>query len=297
MPRVVPPLLQGRDGSQWSPPGAAAHGDRPIKLKLSFSAEDEGGSGCKRKATASPSSTDDDESGGGSRDSRGTEVSSAGIFRCGNASVLETVKTCLTSVAACSEDGYRNTSALMLPSRVSAPVLLASQMQSVPELQQAGPHLNKVIAARCPLYSLFVCCRASSSQVDRSAVVLVTRNLRLRCDSAAASGSELSSRSHAAGTIADAGRQPSSATPCSTLRSDAAFASPEAPEGASPKAAGTDADRVAEVAAPAPVAQLSLQDWAAALRQGRSFKNPLARPPLPLTPPGELLLLLISDEH
>lgn len=75
VPRVVPPLLQGRDGSQWAPPGpAAARGDRPAVRKLSFIVGCEP-CGRKRKAAASPSSTEDES------DSRGTEVSSASVFR------------------------------------------------------------------------------------------------------------------------------------------------------------------------------------------------------------------------
>lgn len=84
VPRVLPPLLQGRDGSLGPAPNGT-HGKRRVVRKLSFSAEkDDQAAGRKRKATASPSSTED-ESGSGSRESResrGTEVSSASVFRC-----------------------------------------------------------------------------------------------------------------------------------------------------------------------------------------------------------------------
>ena len=83
MPRVVPPLLQGRDGSSRPAPGLDTGDERHVVRKLSFTSSGERETGHKRKAAASPSSTDDDDSGSGgaSRDSRGTEVSSASVFR------------------------------------------------------------------------------------------------------------------------------------------------------------------------------------------------------------------------
>lgn len=120
-------------------------------------------------------------------------------------------------------------------------------------------------------------CRASSSRVDRASVVLVTRNLRLRCDSLV-SGSDLASVPSR--SLTDDGRQPSGATPCSNLRCDAAFA---LPEGARPRAGNADVPQT-----PPAAAQLSFQDWTAALQRSSGISNPLARPPLPLTPPGDM---------
>lgn len=86
-PKVVPPLLQGRDGSQSaSPNGPIIHEGRSVTRKLSFTILGGGDSAAeqrprKRKVSASPSTTS--ESGGGaSRDSRSTEVSSSSVYRC-----------------------------------------------------------------------------------------------------------------------------------------------------------------------------------------------------------------------
>ena len=105
MPRVVPPLLQGRDGRGRPAPGLDTGGERPVVRRLSFTGGGERDGGLKRKAAASPSSTDDDDSGSGgaSRDSRGTEVSSASVFRwaavaasgCDDATALGFAQPCI----------------------------------------------------------------------------------------------------------------------------------------------------------------------------------------------------------
>jgi hypothetical protein len=112
--------------------------------------------------------------------------------------------------------------------------------------------------------------------------VLVTRNLRLRCDSLA-TGSNLSA-SPSGALLADDGRQPSGATPCSALHCDVAGMTPgEETPGAQHAAGGA-----VEPPTPAAAAQLSFSDWAAALQRCSGISNPLARPPLPLSPPGAL---------
>lgn len=116
-------------------------------------------------------------------------------------------------------------------------------------------------------------------------MVLVTRNLRLRCDSLASGASELLSPPSV--------RSLSGATPCSTLHCNAFTSSHE---GASPQGPGFVGSLAGGAAVPPPTppaaAQLSFQDWTAALASGCS--NPLARPPLPLTPPGAVLADLAS---
>jgi hypothetical protein len=204
VPRVVPPLLQGRDGSGRPAPGPDSGDERPVVRRLSFTSGGERETGLKRKAAASPSSSDDGDSGSGgaSRDSRGTEVSSASVFR------------------------------------------------------------------------------ASGSQVDRASVVLVTRNLRLRCDSLA-TGSDLSA-SPSGPLLADDDRQPSGATPCSASRCGMVVTPPGDGTLTAQRAEGG----ALEPPTPAAAAQLSFSDWAAALQRSSGISNPLARPPLPLSPPG-----------
>ncbi len=121
--------------------------------------------------------------------------------------------------------------------------------------------------------------------MDRTSVVLVTKTLRVRCDSLASASSDwLSAQSPlaAAGCQLSVSTTAAAATPCSTLRVGALFATAEEQGQAADEGlqGGTPRSSIGAAA-------LSFADWNAALQRANGISNPLARPPLPLALPGE----------